>query len=70
MSRDRLAEALDEAATLSEAVEARDARLELMLSASETGFWEWDMATGELSWSEAIFRQHGLDPVRATTGLR
>ena len=24
-----------------------------MLSASETGFWEWDMETGELSWSEA-----------------
>ena len=62
VSRDRLVEALDEAATLSEAVEARDARLELMLSASETGFWEWDMETGELSWSEAIFRQHGLDP--------
>ena len=41
-----------------------------MLSASETGFWEWDMETGELSWSEAIFRQHGLDPPRATAGLR
>ena len=60
--RDRLADALDEVATLAEEVEGRDARLELMLSASGTGFWEWDVATGELTWSEAIFRQHGLAP--------
>ena len=62
VSRDRLADALDDAAKLAEEVEARDARLELMLSASRTGFWEWDVASGELLWSEAIFEQHGLDP--------
>ena len=61
VSRDRLAQALDEAATLSEAVETRDARLEMMLAASQTGIWEWDMVTGELAWSETIFQQHGLD---------
>ena len=33
-----------------------------MLAASGTGFWEWDIPTGELTWSEAIFRQHGLEP--------
>ncbi len=49
-------------AALVEDVAARDARLEIMLSASGTGFWEWDVATGELTWSEAIFRQHGLEP--------
>jgi PAS domain S-box-containing protein len=62
VSRDRLADALDEAANLAEEIESRDARLELMLSASRTGFWEWDVVTGELLWSEAIFEQHGLDP--------
>jgi PAS domain S-box-containing protein len=31
-----------------------------MLSASGTGFWEWDIESGRLTWSEAIFRQHGL----------
>ncbi len=61
-SRDRLANALDEAADLAAAVEERDDRLEMMLAASGTGFWEWDMRTGKLDWSEAIFRQHGLDP--------
>ena len=46
---------------LAEALAARDERLELVLEASGTGFWEWDLATGRLEWSEAIYRQHGLD---------
>jgi PAS domain S-box-containing protein len=61
-ARDRLVDALDEVAALAEDVGARDARLELMLAASGTGFWEWDVTTGELTWSDAIFRQHGLEP--------
>jgi PAS domain S-box-containing protein len=61
-SRDRLADALADVSALAEQVETRDARLELMLAASGTGFWEWDVASGKLSWSEAIFRQHGLEP--------
>ena len=61
-SRDRLADALDEVSTLAEEVEARDERLQLMLAASGTGFWEWDVESGRLTWSDAIFRQHGLEP--------
>jgi PAS domain S-box-containing protein len=61
-ARDRLEDALAEVAALAEDVETRDARLELMLSASGTGFWEWDVESGALTWSEAIFRQHGLEP--------
>ena len=61
-ARDRLVDALDEVGALAEEVETRDARLELMLAASGTGFWEWEVATGELTWSDAIFRQHGLEP--------
>lgn len=61
-ARDRLVEALDEVGQLAEGVESRDARLELMLAASGTGFWEWNVADGTLTWSEAIFRQHGLEP--------
>lgn len=59
-SRDRLEDALDDAAALAEEVAARDDRLELMLAASGTGFWEWDIVSGELVWSDAIFEQHGL----------
>ncbi|MFP5342639.1 MAG: ATP-binding protein [Candidatus Limnocylindria bacterium] len=61
-SRDRLEDALTEASVLAEAIEARDDRLELILAASGTGFWEWDIRNDDLQWSEAIFRQHGLDP--------
>jgi PAS domain S-box-containing protein len=61
-ARDRLATALDEVAALAEQIESRDTRLEIMLAASGTGFWEWDVVGGELSWSEAIFHQHGLEP--------
>jgi signal transduction histidine kinase len=61
-ARDGLVDALDEVASQAEEIEARDARLEMMLAASGTGFWEWDIVTGELVWSEAIFRQHGLEP--------
>ncbi|MBA2300642.1 MAG: PAS domain-containing protein, partial [Chloroflexi bacterium] len=61
-ARDRLVDALDEVAALAVAVEARDTRLELMLAASGTGFWEWDIDKGRLEWSDAIFRQYGLKP--------
>lgn len=61
-SRDRLADALADVSALAEEVETRDTRLELMLAASGTGFWEWDIDSGQLTWSEAIFRQHGLEP--------
>jgi PAS domain S-box-containing protein len=61
-SRDRLVDALDEVASLAEEVQARDTRLEIMLAASGTGFWEWDIVRGSLTWSDAIFRQHGLEP--------
>ena len=60
--RDGLVDALDEVASLAEEIEARDARLEMMLAASGTGFWEWDIVTGELIWSAAIFSQHGMEP--------
>lgn len=61
-SSDRLATALGDVATLAEDIEARDARIEVMLAASGTGFWEWDVRTGGLTWSDAIFEQHGLTP--------
>lgn len=61
-SHDRLATALENVATLAQELEARDQRLELVLASSGTGTWEWDMTSGELEWSDAIFQQHGLDP--------
>lgn len=61
-SRDRLARSLVEVGEMATTLERRDERLELVLSASGTGFWEWDIRDGRLTWSEAIYRQHGLEP--------
>jgi PAS domain S-box-containing protein len=61
-SRDRLASTLAGVGALADEVERRDERLEIVLAASGTGFWEWDIRDGSLTWSDAIFRQHGLEP--------
>ncbi len=60
-SRDRLANSLAEIGAMAVDIERRDERLELVLAASGTGFWEWDIRGGGLTWSEAIYRQHGLE---------
>ncbi len=62
-ARDRLVDALDEVAALAEAVEGRDRRLEVMLAASGTGFWEWNITDSTLTWSDEIFHQHGMEPM-------
>lgn len=61
-SRDRMVESVAAVASMANDIQRRDERLELVLAASGTGFWEWDIRTGELVWSDAIFLQHGLDP--------
>ena len=63
-ARDRLADALAEVATLADEVDTRDRRLEVMLAASGTGFWEWDIASGQLTWSDAIFGSTAWSPSR------
>ena len=35
-------------------------RLELALSASGIGIWDWDLATGELVWDERMYRIYGV----------
>ncbi len=44
------------------AVRERDERLELALAASNTGFWEWNVQTGIVHWSDEICRLHGRPP--------
>jgi PAS domain S-box-containing protein len=61
-SRDRLRTSLLDVGHLATDIERRDERLELVLAASGTGFWEWDVRDGSLTWSEAIFKQHGIEP--------
>jgi PAS domain S-box-containing protein len=37
-------------------------RLTLALQSSSTGFWEWDVVTGELFWSDELKKLYGLSP--------
>jgi PAS domain S-box-containing protein len=52
-----------------DAIRTRDDRLELALAASRTGFWEWDLATGVLEWSDEVSAIHGLPPGQAPAGF-
>ncbi|MDQ2964752.1 MAG: GAF domain-containing protein, partial [Chloroflexota bacterium] len=52
-----------------DAIRERDDRLELTLAASRTGFWEWDVATGKLEWSDQVSAIHGLPPGSAPAGF-
>ena len=39
-----------------------ESRLHLALAAGLMGVWEWDIASGRVSWSEELEFIHGLDP--------
>jgi len=57
-----LAAAQAETERLTALVQDLDDRLELVLAASRTGIWEWEVASGALVWSDQISLQHGLAP--------
>jgi PAS domain S-box-containing protein len=41
---------------------ASERRLEVALAGTDTGVWEWDMATDEVIWTESMERLFGLEP--------
>jgi signal transduction histidine kinase len=57
-----LAAALAETERLTALARDLDDRLDLVLAASRTGLWEWQVASGALIWSDQISIQHGLPP--------
>ncbi len=57
-----LAASRAESKRLAALLQDRDDLLELVLAASRTGIWEWDVVTGALTWSNQISLQHGLAP--------
>ena len=46
------------------ALAASEERLRLAQEAAGIGTWDWDIASGAISWSEQNYRLHGLDPAR------
>jgi PAS domain S-box-containing protein len=45
-----------------EAVQEKDARLHLLEKAGSVGYWELNLATRDLQWTDETFRQMGRDP--------
>jgi PAS domain S-box-containing protein len=44
----------------------RAAQLELAEQAAQIGSWEWDVETGEIRWSDNLFRLFGVEPGRVS----
>ena len=42
--------------------EANERRLSLALAAGRMGAWDWDIASGRVSWSSELEHAHGLEP--------
>lgn len=44
-------------------------RLTLALQASKSGIWDWNMVTGQVVWSDELFRIFGVDSARMPASL-
>jgi PAS domain S-box-containing protein len=53
---------LTKAREAEEALRSSEERLRLCQEAAEIGIWDWDIASGEIGWSERNFALHGLRP--------
>jgi PAS domain S-box-containing protein len=60
-----LAEDITEHKLARESLQISLERLDLAQKAANAGAWEWDMVTGKLTWSDALFQLFGL-PATAT----
>ena len=49
-------------ALIMEALREGEERLRLALEAGQVGTWDWDIASNRVTWSEIIYRFHGLKP--------
>ena len=53
---------LTKAREAEEALRSSEERLRLCQEAAEIGIWDWDIALGEIGWSERNFALHGMNP--------
>lgn len=46
------------------ALQASQQRLQLAMAAGDLGTWDWEVAEDRVSWSEAVYRLHGVTPAQ------
>jgi PAS domain S-box-containing protein len=44
------------------ALQSSEQRLRLAMTAGELGSWEWDIAADRVTWSDIVYRMHGITP--------
>ena len=44
------------------ALQASEQRLRLAMTAGDLGSWEWDVAEDRVTWSDVVYRMHGITP--------
>jgi PAS domain S-box-containing protein len=47
-----------------DALRRSEQRMKLAQTSAGAGLWDWDMSTGEIEWSDELFRLFGLDPAK------
>jgi len=52
-----------------EALQQAQERLAIAQRASGSGIWDWNMLTGEIVWTEELFRLFGVDPSAGTASF-
>lgn len=58
-----------ELATLNQTLEANNVSLEEAQALTHLGSWQWNVATGEISWSDELYRIYGLKPQERQIGF-
>jgi two-component system cell cycle sensor histidine kinase/response regulator CckA len=61
------AETITEQKRVEQELQRRDESLRLAIAASNLGIWHWNIATGELTWSDLIFSMFGVPQGTAVT---
>jgi PAS domain S-box-containing protein len=51
------------------ALRESEQRLSFAQTAAGAGIWDWDVSTGEIIWTEELFRLFGLDPAKDQAGF-
>ena len=53
---------ISEQVRVRQALEAQKERLVLSQRVAQVGSWEWDVASGLVTWSDELYRMYGVDP--------
>jgi PAS domain S-box-containing protein len=60
---------LNERRQVEEALRISESRLQTALTVGQVGYWDWDLKTNDVAWSEQTYRMFGLEPTQPAPQL-